>query len=79
VGATSGSLASQPSSPATSGTATSSSRPRQVAIVPASAISGKRGGALAVVGLAGLGLLGLIAEGDRRKMRRAQRTITFEE
>src|SRR4051794_11827827 len=36
---------------------------------------GKRGGALAGVGLAGLGLMALAAEGDRRKMRRAQREI----
>jgi hypothetical protein len=41
---------------------------------------GSRGGALAGVGLASLGLLGLMAEGDRRKMRRAQREIPqFEE
>jgi hypothetical protein len=65
--------ASSPAGPATS------APPRAVAVEPASAITGKRGGALAIVGLAGLGLLGLIAEGDRRKMRRAQRTITFEE
>jgi hypothetical protein len=46
---------------------------------PLKALSGKRGGALATVGLGGLGLLGLLAEGDRRKMRHAQRTVTFEE
>ena len=41
---------------------------------------GTRGGALAGVGLASLALLGLMAEGDRRKMRRAQREIPqFEE
>jgi hypothetical protein len=41
---------------------------------------GKRGGALAGVGLAGLALMALTAEGDRRKMRRAQREIPqFEE
>lgn len=41
---------------------------------PAS-FSGKRGGALAGVGLAGLAMMALAAEGDRRKMRRAQREI----
>ena len=62
--------------PASPGTA---ARPVVTAIEPASAIKGKRGGALALVGLGGLALLGLVAEGDRRKMRRAQRTVTFEE
>jgi hypothetical protein len=50
--------------------------------IPASSNKGKgaRGGALAGVGLASLGLLGAMAEGDRRKMRRAQREIPqFEE
>jgi hypothetical protein len=36
---------------------------------------GKRGGALAGIGLGSLALLGAVAEGDRRKMRRAQREI----
>jgi hypothetical protein len=41
---------------------------------------GARGGALAGVGLAGLGMVLAMAEGDRRKMRRAQREIPqFEE
>jgi hypothetical protein len=46
---------------------------------PVAAISpkGARGGALAGVGLAGLTLLAAMAEGDRRKMRRAQREIPF--
>jgi hypothetical protein len=44
--------------------------------VPAAAtFKGTRGGALAGVGLGSLLLLGLMAEGDRRKMRRAQREI----
>lgn len=43
---------------------------------PASAtFKGTRGGAMAGVGLATLLLLALVAEGDRRKMRRAQREI----
>lgn len=52
------------------------------AVTPAASTKGKgaRGGALAGVGLASLALLGLMAEGDRRKMRRAQREIPqFEE
>ena len=36
-------------------------------------------GPLLASGLAGLGLLGFLVEADRRKMRTAQRTITFEE
>lgn len=38
-------------------------------------IKGKRGGALAAVGLGGLALIAALAEGDRRMMRRAQRVI----
>ena len=37
---------------------------------------GSRGGAMAVVGLVGLALLAALAEGDRRKMRKAQREIS---
>jgi len=44
--------------------------------VPA-AFKGARGGALAGVGLGGLAMLAAMAEGDRRKMRRAQREIPF--
>lgn len=40
--------------------------------------SGSRGGPLVGVGLGGLLLLGALAEGDRRKMRRAQRSIPME-
>jgi len=46
---------------------------------PVAALRGKRGGALAVVGLAGLALLGALAEGDRRMMRKAQRAVVFED
>lgn len=48
------------------------------AITPASAVYGA-GGPLLAIGLAGLGLLGLLAEADRRMMRRAQHTVQFEE
>lgn len=41
-------------------------------------IRGDRGGALLGVGLGGLFLLGLLAEGDRRKMRRGQRSGPME-
>jgi hypothetical protein len=47
-----------------------------LAVTPvANAFDGSRGGAMAGVGLATLGLLAAVAEGDRRKMRRAQREI----
>jgi hypothetical protein len=52
---------------------------QQQAVRPITAIHGKRGGALAAVALGGLGLLALLAEGDRRMMRRAQRKVTFED
>jgi len=54
--------------------------PAAVAPVAATKFDGKRGGALAGVGLAGLAMVLAMAEGDRRKMRRAQREIPqFEE
>ncbi|MHB1487779.1 MAG: hypothetical protein ACYCS7_13280 [Acidimicrobiales bacterium] len=76
-----------PGSPGIPGTAVSSpstgtgatTRTALAAVKPASALVGKRGGALAAVGLACLGLLALMIEGDRRKMRRALRTVTFKE
>jgi hypothetical protein len=40
--------------------------------------SGERGGAMAMVGAGGLLLLAAVAEGDRRKMRSAQRAIPME-
>jgi hypothetical protein len=46
-----------------------------IATSPVRAFKGKRGGGLAVAGLSSLGLIGALAEGDRRKMRRAQREI----
>ena len=45
----------------------------------AAAASYSAGGPLLAIGLIGLGLLGLLAEGDRRVMRRAQHTAIFEE
>ena len=49
-----------------------------VASAPISALEGERGGALLAVGAAGLLALLASAEGDRRKMRRAQREIPLE-
>ncbi|MGK2949458.1 MAG: hypothetical protein ACSLFP_12835, partial [Acidimicrobiales bacterium] len=45
---------------------------------PISDFTGERGGALLGVGAGGLLLLLASAEGDRRKMRRAQREIPLE-
>lgn len=41
-------------------------------------VAGSRGGPLVLVGLVGLGLLGALAEMDRRKMRKAQRNAPAE-
>ncbi|HEX4821215.1 MAG TPA: hypothetical protein VFV00_13520 [Acidimicrobiales bacterium] len=75
--------AGSPSTPSSSNGGGGGGAPAATAAVtPAASTKGKgaRGGALAGVGLASLALLGLMAEGDRRKMRRAQREIPqFEE
>jgi hypothetical protein len=56
------------------------SRRQAINAEPASAtFKGTRGGAMAGVGLATLLLLALVAEGDRRKMRRAQREVPVTE
>ena len=74
-------------SPSGSGGATPSGSPssaapapvvQQAALSPASA-SYAAGGPLLGIGLGGLALLALLAEGDRRMMRRAQHTVHFEE
>ncbi|HLX89956.1 MAG TPA: hypothetical protein VKR22_16035 [Acidimicrobiales bacterium] len=66
--------------------ASSASAPSSPLAAGAAPVRARRGillsgtaGPLLAVGLAGLGLLGLLAEADRRKMRRAQRTITFDQ
>ena len=46
-----------------------------IATKTAAAFKGRRGGGLAAAGVSALGLLAALAEGDRRKMRRAQREI----
>ena len=73
----------RPTTTPTGGTQTASggAPPASNTQQPAAAIkaAGERGGALAGVGLAGLLLLAAAAEGDRRKMRAAQRAITFDD
>jgi hypothetical protein len=61
-----------PATPSATGTGTTAATPA-AASVPK--VDGKRGGKMAGVGLGCLALLLLVAEGDRRKMRRAQREI----
>jgi hypothetical protein len=78
----SGSAALPAATPDDSGSAITTTGSRGTTLGPvskASDVKGKRGGALATVGLCGLGLIGLLAEGDRRKMRKAQRSVTFED
>jgi hypothetical protein len=48
-------------------------------VSPAASVGYAAGGPLLAAGLAGLGLLAVLAELDRRMMRRAQHTVTFEE
>lgn len=50
----------------------------EVALPDVQRASGSRGGPLVWVGLGGLLLLAALAEGDRRKMRRAQRSVPME-
>lgn len=60
--------------------ATSPAPVQQAAAVSRAAPAGyAAGGPLLAIGLAGLGFLALLAEGDRRMMRRAQHTVQFEE
>jgi hypothetical protein len=49
------------------------------AVSNAAALGYSAGGPLLAIGLAGLGLVALLAEGDRRMMRRAQHTVEFRE
>lgn len=54
---------------------TGSSAGTPIATKAVKAFKGSRGGGLATAGIGALGLLAALAEGDRRKMRRAQREI----
>src|SRR5205823_1193579 len=71
LGATSGAGTTNAASNS-AGTSATNAAPAAVA---ASKPKGERGGAMAAVGLGSLLLLALLAEADRRKMRRAQREI----
>lgn len=62
----------------TAAPSTGSGTAGQLAASPA-AVSYSAGGPLLAIGIAGLGLIGLLAEADRRMMRRAQYTVNFEE
>ena len=62
----------------TTAPSTGSGNAGQLAASPAS-VSYSAGGPLLAIGIAGLGLIGLLAEADRRMMRRAQYTVNFEE
>ena len=74
AGATPGAAAAPPAGAGE----TAEQSPTPIAAAPASALSGERGGTMAMI--AGGGLLTLLAtaEGDRRKMRNAQRAIPLE-
>jgi hypothetical protein len=77
-GSTGSSTPSGTAAPAAPAAGTGTAAPAKA--VAAAKPKGERGGALAGVGLASLGMLAALAEGDRRKMRRAQREIPqFEE
>jgi hypothetical protein len=70
-----------PPAPTTTAPTTQAPAPRHTqaaAIQPIRTTKGKRGGALAGVAVAGLGVLALVAEEDHRKMRRAQRLAAVE-
>lgn len=56
----------------------SSDGDEETAMPTIESVSGSRGGPLVGVGLGGLLLLAALAEGDRRKMRRAQRSVPME-
>ena len=61
------------------GAAAAPSSGSQISTSPAASVHYAAGGPLLAIGLAGLGLLGLLAEADRRMMRRAQYTVHFQE
>ncbi|MFL6204678.1 MAG: hypothetical protein ACJ739_04955 [Acidimicrobiales bacterium] len=63
---------------ASSGTAAQQPSTTPVATASASALSGERGGLMALIAAGGLLTLLATAEGDRRKMRNAQRAIPLE-
>ena len=64
--------------PGATGGATAEPSPTPVVTAPVSALSGERGGLMAAIAAGGLLTLLVTAEGDRRKMRAAQRAIPLE-
>ena len=68
---------SAPAAPGAAGVG-SDAEPDAVAAAPVSSFAGERGGVMALIGAGGLLTLLGTAEGDRRKMRRAQREIPLE-
>ena len=72
----SGATAATPAAPAAAPAAPA--QPIDDAVETAADVTGSRGGAMAAVAAGGLLLLAGVAEGDRRKMRRAQREIPLE-
>jgi len=68
-------VTSAATTPATSAATAPSSAPTDTA----AAVGYAPGGPLLAIGLGGLGLLALLAEGDRRMMRRAQHTVNFDQ
>ncbi len=73
-----GAVPSTPPSVAPPPSTAAASAPAQTSPIQA-VTSTAGGGPLLAIGLGGLGLLALLAEGDRRMMRRAQHRVTFEE
>ena len=73
---------SDPSSPPTADggeqTSEEDGAEEERAVADVQLASGSRGGPMVWVGLGGLALLAALAEGDRRKMRRAQRSVPME-
>ncbi|HET9077772.1 MAG TPA: hypothetical protein VFN68_12640 [Acidimicrobiales bacterium] len=71
-------IAATPAATATTPTTARPAGGSSVPLIPASTRYAA-GGPLLAIGLAGLALIGALAEGDRRMMRRAQHTVQFEE
>ena len=77
-GSTSSGSTATPAAPAATETAAAPEQPIDDAVDAVAEGGGERGGALAAVAAGGLFLLAAVAEGDRRKMRRAMREIPLE-
>lgn len=73
-----GTVSPPPAGTATAGGGAEAAGDDEQAVADAEPLSGRRGGALAGVGLGGLALLAALAGADRHKMRKAQRTLSME-